>query len=589
MLSRKKILAALFAIAAAVIISSCGGAGNPNVGQGGPDVSPDQYTDTNAPAVDTTNAGITGTTTPDEGTIVEPVVDIKVEGGLDTATGDTGLADAAAILDGAVSGEVTVPVTDSGASTGTTSTTGTAVTTDTTSGTTGTAVTSDTTSGTTGTAVSTDTTSGTTGTAVSSDTTSGTTVAEDTTAADTTIATGEPVVNGDVVDALEDDEAVAQTGLDYSLDSSQGRWFEETKTELFSDSSAKTLKAEIAALRNEIKAILTSYSKGNTNKEAGKAKIKQLREKIAVLRERIGNGGRLQTGIYTNWANENLFLNIKRGESGWYRVIIVAKNRGKLPENYNKFTFSINNGKDTLAGLSVKSSDNVYYSGSADIKLDNPTGAKLNLIWTNDAYMKDEYDANVSIKKVVLKKIKEPKRKAVNKKRLNGDQFSFMDGRWFFENKAAYTFWANQVIGYTFKNLQEGEYEVTITAKNFGTLPLDKKYKEFDIEVDSDYDSASMKIKADDKSWNKEKIKMNFAEGENTLYITWTNDSYKEKEYDANIMIKSISIKKVQKSSLTAFLLKTKPGNKVFVLGAFLMLSGLIFGIYLKNKTSKEA
>ncbi len=583
MLSRKRILGVLFAFSAAIIISSCGGSGDPNAGLGGPDVSPDVYTDTNAPATDTTNTAITGTTTPEEGTIVEPVVDTKIEGSLDTATGDTGLADAEVILDGAASGDTVVPAADTTVSTSTTTDTTPAADTAVTEDTTGTATTSTTdTAGTTGTAVSTDTTSTTTDTAVSGDTTPP--------AEDTTVASGEPVVNGDTIDALEDDEAVSQSGLDYSIDSSQGRWFEETKTELFSEAAAKSVKAEIAALRNEIKEILTSYKKGDTNKEAGKAKIKQLREKIAVLRARIGNGGRLQNGIYTNWAKENLFLNIKRGEPGWYRVIIVAKNRGKLPEDYNKFTFSVNNsGNDTVAGIAVKASDNVYYSGSADIKIDNPSGAKLNIIWTNDAYIKDKYDANVSIKKIVLKKIKEPKTKTVNKKRLNGDQFSFMDGRWFFENKAAYTFWASQVIGYTFKNLQEGEYEVTITAKNYDSLPLDKKYKEFNVEVDSDYDSATMKIKADDKNWNKEKVKMNFAEGDTTLYITWTNDSYKEKEYDANIMIKSVSIKKVQKSSLTAFLLKTKPGNKVFILGAFLMLSGLIFGIYLKNKTTKEA
>ncbi len=567
MINKKNFLAALLAISTAFIISSCGSAGDTNSGQGGPEVSPEQYTDLGNPSVDTTNTALIGSTTPEEGIVVEDNVNVKIEGDLETNTGDTGLAGAESILDGAVSSEAIAVVAD-GISPATDTSPNTDVTTDS-------EVTVDTG---TGTAVSGDTTTTEgTGTAVTEP--SGTTVSSDVT-----------VISGDAVDALDNDEAVSQKDLDYTLDSSQGRWYEETKKELFTEADARGIKAEIKTLREQIKTILGSFKNKETNKKDARAQIKQIREKIAVLRAKIGNGGRIQSGIYTNWANENLKLNIKRGEPGWYRVIIIAKNRGKLPENYDRFTFSVNNNtNDTLAGISVKASDTVYHRGSADIKLDNPAGTTLNLLWTNDAYMKDQYDANVNIKKVVLKKIKDPKEKTVNVKHLNGDEFSFTDGRWFFEKTYAHTFWANQIIGYTFNNLEEGEYEVTITAKNYDSLPLEKNYKEFNVEIDSDYDSASMNIQASDKSWNHETVKMNFAKGSTTLYINWTNDSYKENEYDANIMIKTISVKKVQKSSLTAFLLRTKPGNKVFILGAFLMLSGLIFGIYLKNKNTSEA
>ena len=591
MLNKRNSLIALLAFSAAIIISSCGGGGSSNTGQGGPDISPDQYTDTNTPAVDTANTEITGTTTAEEGTVVEPIVETKIEGSLDTSTGDTGLADAETILDG-----VAAAGTDTTASNTTSSTT---------TGTTDSGSTSSTATGTTDSGSTSSTATGTTASDTTS-TTSTDTAASGSTSGTGTTVTGEPVVSGDAVNPLENDEAVNQTGLDYSIDSSKGRWFEETKTDLFSESDTKSVKAEIKALREEIKTVLASYKNGNTDKQNGKARIKQIREKIAALRSQIGNGGRVQQGIYTNWANENLYLNIKKGEPGWYRIIIVAKNRGgTLPEDYSRFTFSVNNSSnDTVAGISVKASDNVYFRGSADVYLENPSGAQLNLLWTNDAYIENKdnsngkknsnaaksvYDTNINIKKVVLKKIKEPGTKTVNVKHFNGDEFSSMDGRWFFENKSAYTFWSNQVIGYTFKNLEEGEYEVTITAKNYDSLPLDKNYKEFNVEVDSDYDSATMNIRADDKNWNHEKVTMNFAEGDTTLFVTWTNDSYKEGEYDSNIMIKTISIKKVQKSSLTAFLLRTKPGNKVFILGAFLMLSGLIFGIYLKNKTSHNA
>jgi hypothetical protein len=554
MIKKKSFLAGLLAISAAFIITSCGSAGDTNTGQGGPEVSPEEYTDLGPAAVDTTNSALVGTTTPEEGVIVEDIVNVKIEGDLETDTGDTGLAAAESILDGAISSEAIAAVADGISPAEDTSQNADVITDSEES---------------------------------AADEEADTAVTEP---SDTTAASDVIVVSGDAVDALDNDEAVGQSDSDYSLDSSQGRWFEETKKELFSDADSKAIKAEIKTLREQIKTILASFKNKETDKKDARAQIKQIREKIAVLRDKIGNGGRIQSGIYTNWAKENLILNIKKGEPGWYRIIIIAKNRGKLPENYDRFTFSVNNNNnETLAGISVKASDTVYHRGSADIRLDNPAGTSLNLVWTNDAYMKDQYDTNVNIKKVVLKKIKEPKEKPVNVKHLNGDEFSFTDGRWFFEKTYAHTFWANQIIGYTFNNLEEGEYEVTITAKNYDSLPLEKNYKEFNIEIDSDYDSASMNIKASDKSWNHETVKMNFAKGSTTLYINWTNDVYKENDYDSNIMIKTISVKKVQKSSLTAFLLRTKPGNKVFVLGAFLMLSGLIFGIYLKNRNTSEA
>lgn len=604
MLNKNNILAAILAFSAMLIISCGGGGGSAltgNIGQGGPDTSPEQTTDTSTAATDTVNTDLTGTTTDAEGTVVETAVDIKLEGSLDTSTGDTGLSDAEAILDGAVS---TVSTDTTSGDTGSTS--GTASSEETAS--TGTTVTSSDIGGTTsgsgttvsGTSTSDNTTSDTattsgsetavTGTSTSDNTTSNTATTSGSDGSSTAVSSGIPVLSGDIIDALDDDEAVSQTGLVYEIDSSQGRWFKETETELFSEQGAKAYKDEIEALRNEIKSILVSYKNGKVDKETGKGKIKKLRERIAELRTKTGNGGRVQTGIYTNWANENLYLNIKSGEPGWYRIIIVAKNRGKLPNDYSRFTFNVNDSSnETVAGISVKSSDNVYYSGSADVKLDNPSGTKLNLLWTNDAYMKDRYDANINIKKIVLVKIKEPAQVTVNTKHFSGDEFSFMDGRWFFENKDAYTFWSDQVIGYTFKNMEEGVYEVTITAKNYDSLPLSKSYKAFNVEIDSDYDSATMDIKAADKNWNSESVTMNFAEGNTTLYITWTNESYKENEYDANFMIHSIQVKKVNKSSLTAFLLRTKPGNKVFILGAFLILSGLVFGIYLKNKNTREA
>jgi len=523
MIDRKSLIKGFIYISIAVIISSCGGGGGEtSTGAGGPDVSPDTYTETDTPATNTVNTDLTGTTTAGEGTVVETSVDIKIEGSLDTNTGDTGLIDAGVILDGAVSGD--------GGTTGSSTTTGG---TDSTSG-----------ASTGGTTASGDTTSTSSGTSTSGTTSAGTTTAGGPTTTGSSGTAGETVtgdmtlVSGDVIDALEDDEAVDQEGLSYTVDSSQGKWYNQPEADLFSSDTQADIKAQIAALREEIKTILLSYKDGGTDKNSAKARIKQIREKIADLRSRIGNGGRIQTGIYTDWSDQNLYLNINKAKPGWYRLIVVTKNKGKLPDNYDRFNFNINDGSnDTIGALSVKASDNVYYSGSTDLKLDNPAGMKLNLVWTNDAYMKDKYNACVNIKKVILKKIKEPEDQAINSKHMQGDQFSFTDGRWFSENRAVYTFWANQVIGYTFRNLEEGLYEITVMAKNYDSLPLPKDYKEFNIEIDSDYDSAAMNIKADDKNWNKETVTMNFPEGNSTVYFTWTNESFKKDVSDANLML----------------------------------------------------
>jgi len=335
---------------------------------------------------------------------------------------------------------------------------------------------------------------------------------------------------------------------------------------------------------------MEKYAKKEISRKEAFAQVKALRARIADIRSKVGNGGNKKEGIYTNWAKQDLFLNINKGEAGWYRLVVVAKNRGTLPDTYDRFSFNVTNESgDIIGSFKVKASDKVYYRGSIDFKLDKAAGTKLNIVWTNDYYVKDKYDANVNIKKVVLKKIKEPKAKNLFKVRnLQGDQYSSMDGRWFFDKNAAYTYWSGQEIGYKFENMEEGVYEISIDVQNHGTLPLPKNYKEFKLDIESEYDSGSMTVAASDKKWETGTITMNFPEGTSTLYVTWNNDSYKEGEYDANVKIKSISIKKVKESNLTAYLLKTKPGNKIFILAAFLVISGVLAGIYIKNRSASS-
>lgn len=666
MLSRKTVIALISVFAAFLIISCGGGGGGGNVGQGGPDISPDNISGTNTAgtttggttggttsdvsstssniADSTTNTDLTGTTSTTEGVVVEPEVNTTIEGTIDTGK-DTGTTTAAGTTDESgvdtnnsvtnttdtttVTEDIAVVLTGSTDTTGTagtdngsgtttsdsgsstvsggsgSSTTTENATTDTGSSTVsgGSSTTENTGSSTGGSAVtegtgsSTETTTGGTtseGTATTGTTTGGSTSGSTGVSGSTDTSTDVAVVSGtsdsgagSTVDDLENDENVDQGNLVYTIDSSLGKWYEVAEKELLSAAATNANKAEIAKLRKEITDLADQYKNGKVKHDDALARLKAIRKKIADLRSTIGNGGRTQDGIMTYWANQNLYLNIKSGQPGWYRLVIVAKNIGVLPDDYDRFCFNVNNGSDTIAGISVKASDNAYFRGSAIIKLDKMAGTQLNILWTNDAYLQNKYDANVNIKKIALIKIKEPSQKLRSIKKFKGDQYSFTDGRWFFDKNEAYTFWADQVIGYTFKNMEEGQYEVTIEAENHGTLPLPKNYKEFNVDVDSEYDSATVAIPAKDNGVSKETFTINFPEGDTTLYLTWTNDEYKENSYDTNFTIKSIQVKKVKQSNLTAYLLKTKPGNRVFILSAFLMISAVLLGIYMKNRKSE--
>jgi len=631
MIKRKTVIA-LISIFTAFLILACGGGGGAGetAGVGGPEISPDSITEavtgsdsvslTSVVADSTTNAKLTGTTDTSGEVAVEAEVNTTIEGDIDTgtdqgtttATGDTDNAgedkdnsvtnttdsttiseDIAVILAGGtdiVAAGTTDTATetsgDTGSSSGSGSTTSQTGSTDSGSTTTTTGGTSsDSGSNSTGETAA-DSGTGTADSGNATTTVTGGAVTEE----DIAVAAGtEDSGTGETVEDLENDEAVNQGNLAYTIDSSLGKWYDVKEYALISEKTAKDIKAQIAQLRAEIKTIRNEFKKGKIKRDEAVAQIKAIRKKIADLRASIGNGGSTTGGIVTYWAKQNLYLNIKGGQPGTYRLVIVAKNQGILPDDYDRFSFSVEDGSDSIASISVKASDKAYFRGSAIIKLDKPAGTQLNILWTNDAYLKDKYDANVNIKKVALIKIREPKQKVKTTKRFKGDQYSVVDGRWFFDKHEAYTFWADQVIGYTFKNMEEGQYEVTIEAANHGTLPLPKNYKEFLVEVDSEYDSATVAIPADEKHYKKETFTMNFPEGDTTVYFTWVNDSYKENSYDANIKIKSVKVKKIKKSNLTAYLLKTKPGNRVFILSAFLMISAVLLGIYMKNRKSEAS
>ena len=534
------LLSALTALIMAFSLISCGGGGGSNSGQGGPETTPDSIQVLDPPASDAVEQEVT---TPDQDT-VSSIPDQEIEGSIDGDDPEDALSNLPEDDSADTGGDVSGAEQENASSSDTAEDTGVAEDGSDTGGDTGV-------------------------------TENGSETGGDTAASDSTDDNG-----SDTSDEPD------QGNLISSLDSSQGRWFEQESGELFSAEKAKVINDQINQLRNEIKAIWSDYKNNLITRDEAGEKTTALRDKIADLRGVIGSGGRMLGGIYTNWANENLFLNINTAEPGWYKIIIVAKARQEIPENYDRFSFNIVDAAtgDILSSVSVKASEDLYFSGKALLKLDNPYGQKLNIVWTNDAYKKDEYDVSLNIKNIILKKTREPKVRTVTSGKVNGDEYSYIDGRWFFDKSDAYTYWANQTIGYTFRNLEEGTYEIKIHATNHGNLDLPKSYDNFIVAVDSHYGSTEIAIPAHNKGWKWGEGTLNIPAGDTTLYLTWLNDSWKDGEFDTNIKIKEITIKKIKPSSLTAYLLKTKPGNRLFVLAAFLAVSGMLFGIYVKNR-----
>ncbi|PKL35391.1 MAG: hypothetical protein CVV44_21530 [Spirochaetae bacterium HGW-Spirochaetae-1] len=440
-----------------------------------------------------------------------------------------------------------------------------------------------------------------------------TTVSETASTDDESVAEPEETIEEVAATTEETDTAdtPVQTDLAYTIDSTQGRWMTVPEKELFSQDTEKAVQAKIKELDKEIKEISAdvkkalkdneekgkSEDKGKADKtafdiEAAQDKIRDLREEIASLRDQIGEGGRVQSGIYTAWANQSLRLNITGGEEGWYKLVIVAKNQGKIPASYDKFSFTVLDMSDEkmLGTLSVKASDTAYNRGRLVFKLDKAQGKTLDILWTNDFYKQEgnvTYDANVQIKQVLLTKVKEPKmlKKTIRK----GDQYAYVDGRWFFEKGTAWTAWADQTIGYNFNNLKGGKYELIVTAKNKSSLGLAPEYKEFKLEVNSDNASETVMIPAHDVKWMKGSTTIVLPEGNATIYLTWINDSYLENEYDANINIKSIKLKRVADSTLTAYLLRTTTGNRMMLSGILVLLVGAIMAVSLYNKKRLQA
>ena len=379
------------------------------------------------------------------------------------------------------------------------------------------------------------------------------------------------------------------TGFSYALDISAGRWFQTPQGKAGNVNPADyNRKADtIKDLRAKIRDLRKSMKDGD--KSEVRAEIRDLMKQIQNIRNQIGYGTE-QKGIHTYWANENLYLRIHNvPKAGLYRVRVVAKNYGALPEFYDYFNITVNN--DTLGknvgGIFIKASESSYNRGSSLVYLQKGD-TDLNLLWTNDAYKEKEYDANIQISNVSLEQFSGERK--MSKLVRRSHQFSEVQGRFFWDRNSVTTYWSDQTIGFNFPDLQPGKYRVIVTAKNYGTLPLPPNYREFEVSVDADGTSGLAKIPASANNWERGFAVLDLTGGNTDIYLTWMNDKYRENEYDANIQIKTIRLQRIgnsERSALAAYLLGATGRNKSIVAGgfAFLMMAIAVLVLWNRRRT----
>ncbi len=396
-------------------------------------------------------------------------------------------------------------------------------------------------------------------------------------------------------------------GITITLDSTQGKWFQAERKELFSKDEFKAAQNRIKELREKIRELRKEYQNLNNQlpeqanekakarvaenkaerQEAIKAEIVRYRNEIAQIKARYGVN-RFQDGIWTAWANQVLYVNARVDKTGWYRLRVVAKNiYGPLPDFYSDFNIHVSNetsGKD-IGGVLVKASDTANQANGLWVYLERGDN-KLKLMWTNDAYQKGVYDANINIRKIALSYhgTQAPRMGM----RRNAHQYSYIDGRFFWDANSVRTYWANQCIGFDYSNLKAGKYRVIVDAKNYGVVP--REYTNFSVRVNTDDGAeAVMSIPADAQQWKRGEVVLDIT-GPTTIYLTWTNDMYKPDRNpveDANIQIRSIRLQRIgnsERSRIAAYLLGTRSGNAVMMLGSVGILGVVLAGFYLFNR-----
>ncbi|MCB1316437.1 MAG: hypothetical protein KDK27_10815, partial [Leptospiraceae bacterium] len=303
-----------------------------------------------------------------------------------------------------------------------------------------------------------------------------------------------------------------------------------------------------------------------------------------------GKGNAGPEGIYTYWQRQPLTLRVKGNcASGWFEMEVKARNiHGPLPEFYKEFSIDVTNQTDNIrhGTLLIDASDTGYKTGSLYVYL-GKGDSDIALDWTNDAYKKDEYDANLQIHSIKLKPVKGDF--AHSGSQRQGYQSCKTEGRFFYDESAgtARTYWANQTIAYCFDDLEPGKYEVSLEARNYGAAGLPDNYEYFKVVIAADGVAQEVMVPASDDKFETGLTMLDLRGGDIVVGVTWTNDRYKEGEFDANIEIKSIQLQRVgasERSGLTAYLGQGNWNLSILIGTIVVALLGLGIVQYLRRR-----
>ena len=95
------------------------------------------------------------------------------------------------------------------------------------------------------------------------------------------------------------------------------------------------------------------------------------------------------------------------------------------------------------------------------------------------------------------------------------------------------------------------------------------------------------KIPAHDRVYHRGSVILDLTGGNTDLFLNWLNDEYEEGEYDTNIQIKQIALRRIgrsERSAFAAYLLGTSQGNRVLILGSLVLLMMIIGTLFLLNR-----
>jgi hypothetical protein len=105
------------------------------------------------------------------------------------------------------------------------------------------------------------------------------------------------------------------------------------------------------------------------------------------------------------------------------------------------------------------------------------------------------------------------------------------------ENEERLCFYTNLAAEATFKLKLDGEYDVVVTAAGDSAMDIKPKFK---LTVDGKDVGKETSLKTDSVKMYRTPVKLKT--GEHKLSVAFTNDTYKEGEYDSNLYVHGVKL-----------------------------------------------